>query len=157
MHHKLRRDPNWHPNGCNICGQIGHQAAQCTSGTVNWRQIYGESTFKLKPPQYWSEELARIQAKHLDAADLEKQAKEFAKATAEREGLDFEAILRHGEEMNSKAPEDVIEKAPVAADEEPLPPGWAQTADPNTGKPYFWHKKTQKVAWERPTADTPIQ
>jgi hypothetical protein len=59
--------------------QVGHQAAQCTSGTVNWRQIYGDSTFTLKPPQYWSEELARIAAKHLDAEDLEKQAKEFAK------------------------------------------------------------------------------
>ena len=23
MHHKLRRDPNWHPNGCNLCGQVG--------------------------------------------------------------------------------------------------------------------------------------
>lgn len=22
MHHKLRRDPNWHPNGCNLCGQV---------------------------------------------------------------------------------------------------------------------------------------
>ena len=24
MHHKLRRDPNWHPNGCNLCGQVRH-------------------------------------------------------------------------------------------------------------------------------------
>ena len=22
LHHKLRRDPNWHPSGCNICGQV---------------------------------------------------------------------------------------------------------------------------------------
>ena len=22
LHHKLRRDPNWDPNSCNICGQV---------------------------------------------------------------------------------------------------------------------------------------
>lgn len=22
LHHKLRRDPNWHPSACNICGQV---------------------------------------------------------------------------------------------------------------------------------------
>ena len=22
LHHKLRRDPNWHPNACNICGGV---------------------------------------------------------------------------------------------------------------------------------------
>ena len=28
--------------------QLGHQAAQCTVGTVNWKQLYGEDVFKLK-------------------------------------------------------------------------------------------------------------
>ena len=22
LHHRLRRDPSWHPSGCNICGQV---------------------------------------------------------------------------------------------------------------------------------------
>lgn len=59
--------------------QMGHQAAQCNSGTVNWRQIYGESEFTLRPPQYWSEELARLKAKTVDAEELEKRARDFAK------------------------------------------------------------------------------
>ena len=33
----------------------------------------------------------------------------------------------------------------IAAEEEPLPAGWGMTLDPSTGKPYFWHKKTQKT------------
>jgi len=37
-HHRLRRDPSWDPNGCNICGKVGHQAATCTVGTVDWRE-----------------------------------------------------------------------------------------------------------------------
>ena len=41
-------------------------------------------------------------------------------------------------------------------DDEPLPAGWSMTMDPTSGKPYFWHKKTQKTIWERQTADTPI-
>ncbi len=24
MHHRLRRDPNWHPSACNLCGQVRH-------------------------------------------------------------------------------------------------------------------------------------
>jgi hypothetical protein len=44
----------------------------------------------------------------------------------------------------------------VAVEEEPLPAGWGMTLDPSTGKPYYWHKKTQKTVWERPTEETPI-
>lgn len=32
-----------------------------------------------------------------------------------------------------------------------LPEGWAVAMDPN-GKPYYWHKATQKTQWEKPTA-----
>lgn len=35
--------------------------------------------------------------------------------------------------------------------EEGLPDGWAVAYDPN-GKPYYWHKATQKTQWDRPTA-----
>merc|ERR1711988_1765857 len=48
LHHKLRRDPNWHPNGCNICGQLGHQASTCPNGTVDWKARYGDAAFQLR-------------------------------------------------------------------------------------------------------------
>jgi len=59
--------------------QLGHRASECTSGTVNWRQIYGDNAFILRPPVYWSEELAAKKAKQPDAGLLERQAKEYSK------------------------------------------------------------------------------
>lgn len=41
------------------------------------------------------------------------------------------------------------------AAEEGLPPGWSVAFDAQK-KPYFWHKQTKKVQWDKPTADTPI-
>lgn len=29
LHHKLRRDPSWHPSGCNICGQVSNERFVC--------------------------------------------------------------------------------------------------------------------------------
>lgn len=40
--------------------------------------------------------------------------------------------------------------------EDALPAGWAVAKDAQ-GRSYFWHTKTKKVQWERPTADTPIE
>ncbi len=46
-------------------------------------------------------------------------------------------------------------RAITTASTDELPPGWAVATDPS-GRTYFWHRKTQKVQWERPTEDTPI-
>lgn len=59
--------------------QLGHQAANCTNGTINWKQIYGDEAFKLKAPLYESDFQRLKKAKHVDFEDLEKQAKEYAK------------------------------------------------------------------------------
>ena len=37
-----------------------------------------------------------------------------------------------------------------------LPPGWATAKDPQ-GRTYYWHTKTKKVTWEKPTAETPVE
>ena len=131
MHHKLRRDPNWDPRGCNLCGevrplpdgvqpgcrvggacaclaphvhnrithnpaadeharpspvmtsgyplQVGHQAAMCPNGTVNWKQIYGEEAFVLKSPIFESELRARRKLKEVNIDDLEQRARSYAK------------------------------------------------------------------------------
>ena len=123
LHHKLRRDPSWHPSGCNICGQVGsrqlrhrdiivacllysqksvhfctslasrsafvdmtaififlqlgHQAINCTNGTINWKQIYGEESFKLKAPIYPSDYDAIKKAKTVDVDKFTKLAQEW--------------------------------------------------------------------------------
>lgn len=57
---------------------MGHQAAQCTNGTVNWRQLYGEDAFRLKEPLYESDLLKMRKAKEVDLDALTKRAKEYA-------------------------------------------------------------------------------
>lgn len=107
MHHKLRRDPAWPASACNLCGQVhgcllsdllspkpslrlcvicttrpfqvGHQAAQCTNGTINWKGIYGEEAFILKEPLYHSDYARMAEEKKVDLQDLEARATEYAK------------------------------------------------------------------------------
>lgn len=56
----------------------------CTNGTINWRQIYGDDAFRLKTPIYPSDEDRLKKQKQVDIADLEKKAKEWAKVTFNR-------------------------------------------------------------------------
>lgn len=45
----------------------------------------------------------------------------------------------------------------AAADAKPeLPVGWS-TAKDAQGRLYYWHTKTKKVTWDKPTPDTPIE
>ena len=112
MHHKLRRDPAWPSNACNLCGQVqcipsdylpcavfcqfcytqcpstvltcrqvGHQAAQCTNGTINWKGIYGEDAFKLRDPLYHSDYSRIAQEKKVDLTALEARARQYAKVS----------------------------------------------------------------------------
>jgi hypothetical protein len=130
--------------------QLGHQAAACTSSIVNWRSLYGEGEFILRPPYYWGQEIDKraARAAKLDPAALEKRAAEWARERAAAAGLDYEAMVKEAEEMRA-APVRLPEAPKPAA---PLPPGWATAPDPTTGKLYYYHKKTQKVQWEPPTA-----
>ncbi|KAG2494529.1 hypothetical protein HYH03_007296 [Edaphochlamys debaryana] len=88
--------------------------------------------------------------------DLEQRAQAYAKAKAEEQGMNWDEMMARAEELRNKDPSEVIPKAPAAGGaEEPLPAGWAVATDAS-GRTYFWHKKTQKVQWERPNEDTPI-
>lgn len=60
-------------------GGMGHQAANCTNGTVNWRRLYGDEAFRLKAPVYPSDEDRAKKAREVDFKALEEQAKEWAK------------------------------------------------------------------------------
>jgi hypothetical protein len=59
--------------------QLGHQAVNCTNGTINWKQIYGDDAFRLKRPIYESDYQALKKAKQVDLVDLEKRARQYAK------------------------------------------------------------------------------
>ena len=59
--------------------QLGHQAAQCTNGTINWRQLYGDESFRLKQPLYESELLKLHKERAIDLAALEARARDYAR------------------------------------------------------------------------------
>ena len=78
--HVVRR----RPSACRISMpcvllQLGHQAANCTNGTINWKQIYGEEAFRLKAPLYESDFERLRKVKQVDFDDLGKRAREYAK------------------------------------------------------------------------------
>lgn len=175
MHHKLRRDPNWHPSACNICGQLGHQAVNCTNGTINWKQIYGDDAFRLKKPIYESDYQALKKGKKVDLEDLEKRARQYAKMRAESMGIDYAGMTERAAQMlkdaqggagapaaaaddaaaGAKRPAaDAAEGAPAAVkakteEGEALPPGWARAKD-QQGRTYYWHTQTKAVQWQPP-------
>lgn len=155
MHHKLRRDPSWDPRGCNLCGQVGHQAVECPNGTVNWKGIYGENAFVLRPPVYESDLRERRRLRTCDEDAVRKAAEQYAKSLAAQQGISWDEVKRAAEasqHATQVAAQPTQQPAAAAGrPEEGLPDGWAVAYDPN-GKPYYWHKATQKTQWDRPTA-----
>jgi hypothetical protein len=73
----LERGAAIHLTIIDIPVQLGHQAINCTNGTINWKQIYGEDSFKLKTPIYPSEYDAIAKAKQVDVEKLKKLAQEW--------------------------------------------------------------------------------
>lgn len=56
---------------------MGHQAAHCTTGTINWLQFYGEETFRVQPSILPSDMEAMKKARRIDFGVLADKAKEF--------------------------------------------------------------------------------
>ncbi|KAL3149148.1 hypothetical protein ABBQ32_001983 [Trebouxia sp. C0010 RCD-2024] len=166
MHHKLRRDPAWPSNACNLCGQVGHQAAQCTNGTINWKGIYGEDAFVLKEPLYHSDYSRIAKEKQVDLTALEARARQYAKEKCTAAGMDYDEVVTQAVVWQGAvtAAGDTASAAPVTQDaedkpsagdaQESLPEGWSEAKDQQQ-RTYYWHTKTKKVQWERPTAATP--
>jgi hypothetical protein len=112
---------------------MGHRAAQCDVGTVDWRAMYGPEAFILRPPVFHSDIEAAKRAKQIDYAELEKKAREWAAARA----------------AAAAAPGAGATGGAAAADA--LLPGWAPAKDAQ-GRTYFWHRETKAVRWDKPLA-----
>jgi len=121
---------------------MGHQAAQCTVGTVNWRSMYGAEAFLLQRPVFQSEVEAVLKSRKIDFEDLTKRARDWA---AGNRGGAAVAAVNGGAHV---APPPAV--APPQPEAAGLPAGWA-TAKDAQGKIYYWHKETKAVQWERPT------
>jgi hypothetical protein len=94
-------------------------AAMCPNGTVNWKQIYGEEAFRLRPPLYESDLMERRKAKAVDVPDLEKRAREYAERQRQ-------AMEQGGQQQQQAA----APAAAAAAGGQPqLPPDWGVAHD----------------------------
>jgi hypothetical protein len=129
---------------------MGHQAAQCTVGTVNWRAMYGENAFVMRPTLFHSDIEAAKKAKQIDFEELEKSARAYAKAR--REGTLPDAAY-HGAAPSAAgaAAAPAAQPPPPQASPSDLLPGWAAAQDA-AGKTYYWHKETKAVQWNKPLA-----
>jgi hypothetical protein len=61
--------------------QLGHQAVECPNGTVNWKGIYGEDAFVLRPPVYESQLRERRRLRTCDEDAVRKAAEQYAKVS----------------------------------------------------------------------------
>lgn len=152
LHHKLRRDPSWHPNSCNICGQLGHQAATCSTGTVDWKTIYGARAFLQKPPVFPSDIDRYTRRKKVNLEELDRDVASFIEVK-QRGGDTEELVMEHSKHMVGHPPprrQIQQQQQRKIIDEPDLPPGWAAAKD-GSGKVYYFHRETKKVQWQKPT------
>lgn len=157
-HHRLRRDPSWSPHGCNICGQEGHQAANCSNGTVNWVGKYGSECFVLKP----SKPLYAPVPVEPDYNELTARAKAYAEAKntcdvtvtlATLTGIAQQEFA--GLQQVAPTPVPVAAAAPAPAPVVTPPPagtvvaGWTTYYDAMR-RPYYHNAVTAQTVWEMP-------
>jgi hypothetical protein len=172
LHHKLRRNPNWHPDSCNICGQLGHQAATCCNGTVDFKAIYGGPEHFLRLPTVYPSDVYAIQRRKkvlgLDALvrDVEKWRVRRGGGDGEGQGAvetemgtetGMGTEMEHSRHIAGLRPTRGVSGAHAAGgqkrarrvvDEPDLPEGWA--AAESNGKVYYFHKVTKQTQWKRP-------
>lgn len=146
-HHRLRRDPNWSPHGCNICGQEGHQAANCSNGTVNWREKFGDDAFILR------EERPYVEEPEPDYEAMAEKAKAYAQAKIAADAVvNMETIVQAAQTEFAHC----IKVAPPAPAAAPTPPpakttiaGWTTYYD-QMNRPYYHNATSGQTLWEMP-------
>eukprot|EP00887_Chlorella_sp_A99_P005488 scaffold1.g5488.t1 len=164
--------------------------------------MYGENAFRVQRTIFQSELDAAKKAKQINFTELEKRAREYAKARgggggsrggrerglgqqgagaeaahcragrmreeAKSRTIDSAAFQQQQQQLQqpplanggapvdtemaeAAAPKPAEEKKPEVVD---LPEGWAVAYDAQK-RPYYWHRVTKKVQWDKPDAHTP--
>lgn len=116
---------------------MGHQAAQCKTGTIPWRQVFGDEAFVVRKPVFWTDVIAKRAARKVDHEKLSADAVAFARHACEALGKNYdEEVVPVAQASQSidvakllvdlRAEVEVKEKeAKIAADPAAnLPPGW---------------------------------
>lgn len=124
--------------------QLGHQAAQCSVGTVNWRNVYGTKALLQEPTVFPSQIYEYFKGRNIDFEALEKSAREWAERAKSNPNVTRATLSTGTVPVQPPAP---LPQRPEILD---LPPGWA-TAKDGQGRIYYWHRETKAVQWEKPT------
>eukprot|EP00210_Caulerpa_lentillifera_P008111 g7745.t1 len=138
---------------------------------MNWRQIYGDAEFSLRPSVYWSDIIRRKNRRNVDLDDLKKRAETYARNQCVANSIEYEEVIKGETEIKwPPMKKEVDLEARVERDdqrkaaqlkaettltgeshtEESLPPGWATAKDAN-GRTYYWHRETKATQWDKPT------
>lgn len=116
---------------------MGHQAAQCKTGTIPWRQVFGDEAFVVRKPVFWTDVLSKRDARKVDHDKLTADAVNYARAACEAQGKNYDAdVIPVAEASQSVDTAKLLEtlrdeveikekEAKIAADPAAnLPPGW---------------------------------
>jgi hypothetical protein len=116
--------------------QLGHQAANCKTGTIPWRIVFGDEAFIVRKPVFWTDVIAKREAKKVNEEQLRMVAQKYAEEQCKAKGLDYEEVKKVAEESQSieagpilakrkRELEEEEEKAKRAADPRAdIPEGW---------------------------------
>lgn len=130
-----------------ICSQLGHQAAQCSIGTVNWRTVYGAKALLQEPTVFPSQIYAYLKTKTVNVEEVGRDARLWAEKSRTTENPVAAPTAQMQPVRNAPG---MVPAPPGREEDMGLPPGWATAKDGN-GRIYYWHRETKATQWERPT------
>ena len=106
---------------------------------------YGQSQQQIQPQKYYGQPDERQSGQYGEQQGQGMQQQNYA---------DYQNQDQQQEQEQQKEKE---EEAPAAEEEElpPLPEGWAEYIDPNSGRPYYYHAADGVTTWTRPVAPAP--
>ena len=124
--------------------QLGHQAANCKTGTIPWRVVFGDEAFIVRKPVFWTDVLDKRAAHKVDVDALKSAAEAYAKEQAENKDIDWDEVLRVAEASKEVDADSVLRKRKAELEEaEELA---RRAADPKADVPEGWNVAFVRVS-----------
>ena len=127
--------------------QLGHQAANCKTGTIPWRVVFGDEAFVVRKPVFWSQVLAKRAEKEVDHEQLAQAAADYAEKQAAQKGLDLEEVRKVAAESQQIDAKPLLAKRKAELEEEEERA--RRAADPRADIPEGWAVAFVRAALRR--------
>merc|ERR1712110_673589 len=98
---------------CSICHQSGHKAEMCPNGQVDWVAKLGNRAFRLRPPQYWTDDKSNPKNRRcmvLNLRNFELSSIEYAVYHCKEKCKDYEDIANIARETFVMYKKDIFAK-----------------------------------------------